>query len=79
MGKHVQIDWSQCAITETIQGKQGGVPLIVGTRIPAQQIVEEHDLGSDVAEIAENYPSITVSRIQFLLDYAKLHKMQPVP
>jgi len=79
MGKHVQIDWSQCALTETIPGKQGGVPLVVGTRIPAQQIFEEYELGSDVAEIAENYPSVTASRIQSLLDYAHLHKMQPVP
>lgn len=79
MGNNVQIDWSQCTLTEMIPGKQGGVPLIVGTRIPAQQIVEEYELGSDVAEIAENYPSITVNRIQSLLDYAKLHKMQPVP
>jgi uncharacterized protein (DUF433 family) len=79
MGKNVQIDWSQCALTEMIPGKQGGVPLIVGTRIPAQQIVEEYELGSEIGEIAENYPSITVNRIQSLLDYAKLHKMQPVP
>jgi uncharacterized protein (DUF433 family) len=42
------VDWQYCDLVEVVAGKQGGVPLIKGTRIPAQQIVEESELGSTV-------------------------------
>jgi uncharacterized protein (DUF433 family) len=71
--------WSDCDLVERIAGKQGGVPLIRGTRIPADQIIEEADLGSAVDEIAENYPSITREQINRLISYSEKHKSQPVP
>jgi uncharacterized protein (DUF433 family) len=49
-----------------------------GTRMPAQQIVEESELGSPVEEIDENYPSITRDEITALLVYDDEHKSQPV-
>ncbi|HEY3741510.1 MAG TPA: DUF433 domain-containing protein [Bryobacteraceae bacterium] len=79
MSGPIQIDWSQCDFTEAIPGKQGGVPLVVGTRIPAQQIVEDYELGGEIREIAENYPSISVERLRALLDYARIHKTRPAP
>jgi uncharacterized protein (DUF433 family) len=72
------VDWRNCDLVESVAGKQGGVPLIKGTRIPAQQIVEESELGSPVDEIAENYPSIARDQITALLVYADEHKSQPV-
>jgi uncharacterized protein (DUF433 family) len=78
MSKRVEIDWNGCELTERIAGKQGGVPLIKGTRIPAQQIVDEAELGSPVDEIAENYPSISRDQIRSLIAYADKHKPQPV-
>ena len=78
MGKFVQADWTKCELVERVAGKQGGVPLIKVTRIPAQQIVDEYVLGSPVEEIAENYPSITRDQIMSLIDYAHKHKAQPV-
>jgi uncharacterized protein (DUF433 family) len=35
------VDWKECDLVEVVAGKQGGVPLVKGTRIPAEQIVEE--------------------------------------
>jgi uncharacterized protein (DUF433 family) len=78
MRNMAEIEWDECEIVERIHGKQGGVPLIKGTRIPAQQIVEEAELGSPVGEISENYPSITRHQIQALIAYAARHKVQPV-
>ena len=72
------LDWQDCDLVEIVPGKQSGVPLVKGTRIPAQQIVEESELGSPVEEIAENYPSITRDKITALLVYADKHKSQPV-
>jgi len=71
--------WAACDLVERIPGKQGGVPLVKGTRIPADQIVEEHELGSPIKEIAENYPSITLQQIRDLIAYAERRKSQPVP
>ena len=61
-----------------VSGKQNGVPLVKGTRIPAQQIVEEHELGSSVEYIAENFPSITRDQINTPVAYAlKLSAAEP--
>jgi uncharacterized protein (DUF433 family) len=79
MGKGVETDWSECSLVERIPGKQGGVPLVRGTRIPAEQLVEEAEMGSPIEEIAENYPSITRDQVTALLAYADKHKSQPVP
>ena len=72
------MDWKECDLVEVVAGKQGGVPLLKGTRIPAEQIVEESELGSPIEEIADNYPSITREQISRLIAYADSHKSQPV-
>lgn len=71
--------WAECDLVERIEGKQAGVPVVKGTRIPADQIIEEAALGSRVEEIAENYRSLTREKIRRLLAYAERHKAQPVP
>jgi uncharacterized protein (DUF433 family) len=78
MGELEKIDWANCALVERIPGKQGGGPLVKGTRIPADQIVEEWELGSAVEEIGENYPSITRDQITRLIAFANEHRSQPV-
>jgi uncharacterized protein (DUF433 family) len=65
------MDWGECELVEVAPGKQGGVPLVKRTRIPASQIVEEAELGSSVEEIAENYPSLTVEKLRELLAYSE--------
>lgn len=78
MSKTIDQAWADCDLVERIPGKQGGVPVVKGTRIPASQIVEEAQLGSPIEEIAENYPSITRQQIVALLAYADKHKTQLV-
>lgn len=78
MGKLEKIDWAGCEMVERIPGKQGGVPLVKGTRIPAGQIVEEWELGSAVEEICENYPSITRDQVKRLIAFANQHRSEPV-
>ncbi len=79
MSETKEIEWAACDIVERIAGKQGGVPLIKGTRIPAEQIVEESELGSPIDEIAENYPSITRDQVKAIIAYADSYRAQPVP
>lgn len=69
--------WDNCALVERIPGKQGGIPLVKGTRIPAQQIVEEFQLGSSIGDIERNYPSLTREQIQALIIFDKARQLQP--
>ncbi len=78
MGKLEMIDWDGCELVERIPGKQGGVPLVKGTRIPADQIVEEWELGNAVEEIGENYPSLSPDQITGLIAFAREHGSQYV-
>jgi uncharacterized protein (DUF433 family) len=64
------MDWSQCDLVEVVPGKHSGEPLIRGTRIPADAIVSNFDAGSPMEEIAENYPSASITTIQALIAYA---------
>lgn len=64
------MDWTECDLVESIPGKVSGRVVVKGTRILADQIVEEAALGSPVQEIAENYPSLSADTIKQLLAFA---------
>ena len=64
------MDWSGCELVEVIPGKVSGVPLVVGTRIPADLIVGDYELGSTIEEIEESYPSLTQATIRSLIAFA---------
>ena len=62
-------DWTECPLVEVIPGKVSGVPLLKGTRMPADGIVSNFQTGSPVEEIAENF-DIPEASIRALLSYA---------
>lgn len=64
------MDWKDCALVETIPGKVGGKPVVKGTRILADTIVEDAALGAPVEEIHESFPSLPEDTIRKLLAYA---------
>ncbi len=64
------MDWSGCELVEVIPGKVSGLPLVVGTRIPADLIVGDYELGSTVDEIEASYPSLSQETIKRLIAYA---------
>ena len=47
------IDWSQCPLVEVKPGVQNGAPVLIGTRMPVDAIVDNFNYGVSVAEIAE--------------------------
>jgi len=49
------VDWSDCDLVEVVQGKVSGVPLIKGSRVPADTVAESAELGETPEEIAYNY------------------------
>ncbi len=74
MATKEKIDWSQCALVETKPGVQGGVPVLRGTRMPADAIVDNFDYGVSVAEIAEQF-ELPPDRVEAILAYAKSHRL----
>lgn len=72
------MDWSDCPLVEVVPGKVSGVPLLKGTRLPADTILENYEGGSPVKEISENFdtPEQTIREI---LSYAaqKQKQLQP--
>jgi uncharacterized protein (DUF433 family) len=59
------MDWSDCPIVEINPRKVSGAPILKGTRVQADAIVENFEGGSPVEEIAENFaiPQVTVREI----------------
>ena len=50
------MDWEGCDLVEVVPGKVAGKPVIRGTRILADTIVEDAALGAPVAKIHESFP-----------------------
>jgi uncharacterized protein (DUF433 family) len=69
-----QIDWSQCPLVEVNPKVQSGTPVLRGTRMPVNAIVDNFDYGLSVAEVSEQF-EIPEDRIQAVLTYAKSHRV----
>ena len=66
-------------LVERIPGKVSGRPIVRGTRILADTIVQDAELGSSLEEIHENYPDLSLAAIQQLILFAHAHHGQPGP
>ena len=49
------MDWSKCPIVEVNPLKVSGTPILKGTRMPADFVVDNFLTGSPVEEIADNF------------------------
>ena len=73
------IDWTGCELVERVPGKVSGRPIVRRTRILADTIVEDAELGSPLEEIHENYPDLSLTEILQLIYVANAHRVQRVP
>jgi len=73
MATRDKIDWSECPLVEVKPGVQSGAPVLRGTRMPANAIVDNFDYGMSVSEIAEQF-ELPPDRIQAILTYAQSHR-----
>jgi uncharacterized protein (DUF433 family) len=65
----IPVDWSDCLIVEVVPGKVSGVPILKGTRVQADSVVENYETGSPVEEIAYNF-NLKPEDIRTVLSYA---------
>ena len=73
------LDWMQCELIEQIPGKVSGRPIVRGTRILPDAIVNSYDLGDTIEEIHEGFPALSIDQIKRLIEFAHARRGQPVP
>ena len=66
----LEIDWTACELIEIVPGKVSGRPIVRGTRILPEGIVNSYDTGESVEEIHEDWPSLSVAQIERLIEFA---------
>jgi uncharacterized protein (DUF433 family) len=66
----VEIDWMACALIEAVPSKVSGRPVVRGTCILPDANVGSYDLGETIEELREGFPSLSVSQIKRLIDFA---------
>ncbi len=70
------IDWLACELIEQIPGKVSGRPIVRGTRILPDAIVDSYDLGETIEELREGFPSLSVAQINRLIEFAHAQRRQ---
>ena len=73
----MEVDWIKCELIERVPGKVSGRPIMLGTRIMPDPIVNSYDLGDSVEEIHEGFPTLSVSQIKRLIEFAHAQRGQP--
>jgi len=75
----VEIDWMACELIEQVPGKVSGRPIVRGTRILPDAIVNSYELGDSVEEIQEGFPALSIPQIERLIEFGldQLHRNQP--
>ena len=71
------IDWVQCELIERVPGKLSGRPIVRGTRILPDAIVNSYYAGEPLDLIHENYPGLSIVQIQRLIEFAQGQRGQP--
>jgi uncharacterized protein (DUF433 family) len=73
------IDWTQCELIEQVPGKVSGRPIVRGTRILPDAIVDSYDLGETIEELHEGFPSLSLPQIERLIEFARHQRGQQRP
>jgi uncharacterized protein (DUF433 family) len=71
------INWMQCELIEQIPGKVSGRPIVRGTRILPDAVVDSYDLGETIEELCDGFPSLSVAQIKRLIEFAHVRRGQP--
>ena len=70
MSLQEKVDWSECPLVEVKERVQSGSPVLRGTRMPADAIVDNFDYGVSVSEIAKQF-ELPLDRVEAIIAYAR--------
>jgi uncharacterized protein (DUF433 family) len=78
MQTEVAIDWTACELIEAVPGKVSGKPVVRGTRIMPDAILNSWELGDSLEEIHQGFPNLSTDQIQRLIAFGEgeLRKQQ---
>lgn len=74
-----EIDWTTCELIEQIPGKVSGRPIVRGTRILPDAILDSYDLGESIDDLHEGFPALSIEQIKRLIEFAHARRRRPVP
>ena len=63
------MDWSDCPLVEVKPAVQRGRPVLKGTRMPADDIIENWEAGVEEFDIAAEF-QLPISDVKAILSYA---------
>jgi uncharacterized protein (DUF433 family) len=67
------MDWQGCDVVEVVPDKVSGVPLVEGSRVQADAVLENAEAGESVEEIAYNF-DLNPEDIRKLLAFAAMNE-----
>jgi len=70
------MDWTGCEFVEVIPGKVSGKPIVVGTRIPADLVLDLVESDYSMDDIIADYPSLTPEIVNGMVAYARARQTQ---
>jgi uncharacterized protein (DUF433 family) len=71
------IDWTECALIETVPGKRGHKPVLKGTRLRPEDLLTNREQG--IEWLVENHGGITPDTVRAVFEFYDTHKAALVP
>ncbi|MGD0103801.1 MAG: DUF433 domain-containing protein [Rhodopila sp.] len=71
MCKTAWIDWSECTLVESVRDKMGGVPVLKGSEMPVQSLVDDIDEGITVEAVANEY-GLNPADVKAVYEYCEM-------
>jgi uncharacterized protein (DUF433 family) len=64
------LDWSQCAVVESVPGKVSGAWVLKGTRMPVSAIFENLEAGANINDIMEWFDGLDREQVKAVIEFA---------
>ena len=68
------MNWDECEFVERVEGRCGGRPTIVGTRVWPEIILNCLEDGMDGEDIWEQYTSLTPTQVRGVIAFIQGHR-----
>ena len=72
------IDWSRCAVVESVPGKVSGAWVFKGTRLPIKALFDNLASGASIGEFLEWFDANEV-QVRAVLEFVAAHSDRPQP
>ena len=64
------LDWSQCAVVESVPGKVSGAWVLKGTRMPVSAIFENLEAGANIEDLMQWYAGLDREQVKAVIEFA---------